>query len=115
MKVIIAGSRTIIQYDKVKEAILNSKYNISEVVSGTAIGVDRYGERFALLNNIPIKKFPANWDKYGKKAGIIRNEEMAKYADALIAVWNGTSSGTKHMIYIAEKYHLKTYISIVAS
>ena len=66
--------------------------------SGDAAGADTMGARWANNNNIPIKHFPAEWDRYGKSAGYIRNAEMGEYADALIAFWNGHSTGTKHMI-----------------
>ena len=75
-----------------------------EIVSGTARGVDQLGERYALERGLKLKKFPANWDKYGRKAGYLRNKEMAEYARILIAFWDGKSKGTKHMIDLAQKY-----------
>ena len=110
MKVIITGSRGIKDISKVEAAIKKSKFKITEVVSGTARGVDRLGERWALDNNILIKKFPADWNKHGKSAGYIRNVEMAKYADALIAIWDGESAGTAHMIKTATKQGLMLII-----
>jgi hypothetical protein len=98
MKVIIAGSRGINDYSLIVKAIWRSRYNITEVVSGTAAGVDRLGEQFAKENNIPIKKMPANWEHNGRAAGHIRNYQMAEYADAAIIVWDGKSPGTKNMI-----------------
>jgi len=98
MKVIIAGSRTITNYTLIAQAIKLSNFQISEIVSGTARGVDRLGERYAKEHKIPIKQFPADWDKWGKQAGYIRNQAMARYADALIAIWDGSSKGTKHMV-----------------
>lgn len=113
MKTIIAGSRSITDYNVVKKVIKQSKFSITEVVSGTAFGVDRQGERFGHENKIPIKRFPAEWGEYGKSAGYIRNAEMAKYADALIAIWDGESRGTKHMIDLARSKGLKTYVKVV--
>ena len=54
-----------------------------------------------------MKRFPAEWDKYGRKAGPLRNEAMARYADALLAYWNGESKGTKSMIELAKASGLK--------
>lgn len=48
--------------------------------------------------DIPVKRFPADWDRHGRAAGPIRNCQMAQYADALIAIWDGKSRGTKNMI-----------------
>lgn len=110
MKVIIAGSRSITKYSYVLRAIRESNFEITEVVSGTANGVDRLGETYANLKQIPCERFPADWNNYGKYAGPRRNNEMAKYADALIAVWDGHSSGTKNMIELARKWGLKIFV-----
>jgi hypothetical protein len=99
MKVIIAGSRTITEYDDVVTAFQEWPYwECTEIVSGGARGVDRLGERIAKEWNLPVTKFIPGWDEFGKRAGYLRNAEMAKYADGLIAVWDGQSKGTKHMI-----------------
>ena len=108
-KVIVAGSRTFNDYLLLEEKldkILSNKLPDVEIVSGTADGADRQGELYANKNKLPIKRFPADWNTHGKKAGYLRNLEMAKYADACIVFWNGTSKGTKHMIDIANKYNL---------
>jgi ABC-type enterochelin transport system substrate-binding protein len=112
MKVIIAGGRKFKDYESLKkycDYILQNQSDI-EIVSGTARGADRLGERYAEERGFPIKRFPAKWDEFGNSAGYIRNFEMAKYADGLIAFWNGISSGTKHMIDIAKKEELKVRI-----
>lgn len=110
MKTIIAGSRSITFYDRVEVATRLCPWNITEVVSGTAYGVDKLGERWALYHNTPLKRFPADWNKFGKRAGYLRNEQMADYADALIAIWDGKSKGTGHMIDIAKRKGLKVYV-----
>lgn len=102
MKLIIAGSRTGIGKDVV-EALLDEEVDITEiteVVSGGARGVDTYGEQWAYHNNLDIKRFPADWKQYGRKAGMIRNADMGRYSDALIAFWDGKSKGTEHMIKV---------------
>ena len=113
MKVIIAGSRSIVDYGYVEEAIEASGFKVTKVVSGTANGVDRLGEDWAEENGVKVKPFPADWknlevkgavikeNRYGKYnavAGHQRNERMAKYAKGLIAVWDGKSKGTMDMI-----------------
>ena len=98
MKVIIAGGRMGVSYDEVVAAIKASGFEITEVVSGCAAGVDTHGEQWAAENHIPVVKFPADWQKYDRSAGPIRNSEMAEYADALIAIWDGGSRGTANMI-----------------
>ena len=110
MRVIIAGSRDITDYKQVEAAYLSSNIPITEIVSGGARGVDALGEQVAKNFGIPIKVFPADWDKYGKRAGPLRNIQMAEYADGLIAIWDGKSKGTKHMIDQANKQGLVVYI-----
>lgn len=110
MKTIIAGSRNIVEYQSVLDAIKASGFEITEVVSGGARGVDSLGERYAKEKGIPLKVFPADWESYGRKAGIMRNTEMSCYADALIAVWNGDSPGTYNMLNQAKSKGLKIYV-----
>lgn len=109
MRVIIAGSRSIDNYDLVKHCIAQSNFTITTVVSGTARGVDKLGERYAKENNIPIKQFYPNWDAYGKSAGYKRNALMAENADALIILIEGNSKGSTHMYNIAKEKGLKIY------
>ncbi len=107
MKVIIAGGRDFTNYDILKQfcdnIITDSNF---EIVSGNAKGADKLGEQYAKEKNLKITLFPANWDKYGKSAGMIRNKEMADYADMLIAFWDQESRGTKNMIDTAKKLNL---------
>ena len=98
MKVIIAGTRSISDYSLVVQAVKRSGYNITEVVSGCATGVDRLGEQWARANDVPVKEMPADWNRYGNSAGPQRNKAMAEYADAAIVVWDGKSRGTRNMI-----------------
>ncbi|WP_417886662.1 hypothetical protein [Zunongwangia sp.] len=68
-------------------------------------------EKYAQPKGYAIKQFPANWNKYGKSAGYRRNAEMAEYADALIAFWDGKSISTKHLIDLAKRAQLKLRIN----
>lgn len=121
MKIIIAGSRTIIDKHKINVAISNgikklvpfNKINEIVVISGGAKGVDLEGEKWAESFNFPIKKIIPDWEKLGKKAGYIRNAEMVKEADALIAIWDERSKGTKHTIDLAKKKKIPIYIEII--
>ena len=110
-KIIIAGGRDFMDYNLLKEKvnkILQEKKVTHKIViiSGCARGADTLGLRYASENTFDVEEYPANWDKYGKKAGYMRNVEMAKNADALIAFWDGKSKGTKHMIDIATERNL---------
>lgn len=114
MRTIIAGSRNInnnsIVQTVVTKAARDHDINISVLVCGMAKGVDMLGHRWATANNIKIDGKPANWELHGKRAGYFRNVQMAENADALIAIWDGKSPGTKHMIDIAKARGLKVVV-----
>lgn len=121
MRIIIAGSRNFNNYAVLKHNVINILLILSpaqepnvEIVSGTARGADQLGERFAKEYEYNVKKFPAQWDLYGKFAGYRRNEQMALYAKEdwgiLIAFWDGISKGTKHMINLAKKHGLRVFV-----
>lgn len=99
LRVIIAGSRSYPGWiDGVDRAVKASGFEIVAVISGEARGADAAGGMWACVNNIPVEGYPADWDKHGRKAGPIRNQQMADAADALIALWDGKSRGTRDMI-----------------
>ena len=122
MKLIIAGSRNFNDYNFLKEKIKENFFNneffpniITEIVSGTAKGADTLGEIFALEHNILIKRFKPNWKKYGKSAGMIRNNQMADYADVLICFWDGKSKGSKHMINVMKIKKKEVYVELFSN
>lgn len=113
MNVIVAGSRGVTDYLQVVEAMSNATlFGIVPtcVFSGTARGVDRLGERWASEQGVLIRYFPADWDTLGKRAGYVRNAQMADSADALVALWDGDSRGTKHMIDLASAKGLEVMV-----
>jgi YspA, cpYpsA-related SLOG family len=110
MRTIIAGSRLIINPNVVEEAIKRCGWKPSVVLSGHAMGVDRLGEQWAEDNGVVVELYPAEWGKYGKSAGYKRNVLMADNADALVAVWDGKSRGTGHMIRIARDRGLSVFV-----
>lgn len=114
-KVIVAGSRGFNDYRLLREncnsALREKKktHNII-IVSGHAKGADAFGEKYAKDEGFDLEIFPADWKKFGKAAGFRRNEQMAEFADALIAFWDGKSHGTKHMIDIATEKGMKVKV-----
>ena len=124
MKIIIAGSRFVTPEEFVR-AIQTSTLlaQATEIITGKAAGVDTYGELYGRLALIPVKEFPAEWDnvnrddatiktrkdgtKYNARAGFVRNEQMARYADGLILIWKNDSKGSEDMLKQAKKYGLQ--------
>ncbi len=113
MQVIIAGGRNIHDYYILLDCIVKSKFDITSISCGCCSGVDELGRRWARQNQIPVKFFPAEWKKWGRKAGPIRNKEMAVASDALILLWDGKSRGSLNMFYAAKNYGLKVYERVI--
>lgn len=120
-RVIIAGSREFNDYEIAEKAISEAFRNIDiigtiRIVSGHCRGVDILGERYAEKYGLKLSVFPADWKRYGRRAGYIRNSEMADFASGddsnadLIAFWDGRSRGTKMMIDIANKKGIRVHV-----
>lgn len=135
MRLIIAGSRSIEDYELLKRVMIesNAKSKVTEVVSGGAKGVDRLGERWAREHKIKLTIMKAEWNKldvpgaiidvrpgeadgyYNSRAGIQRNEKMGDYADAAIILWDGKSTGSMHMLNYMKKLGKKVFLKHVTN
>lgn len=116
MRTIIAGSRTCCDYSELLQAVRECGWDITRVISGGARGVDRLGEQWAFEQGLPLERYPVTsmmWREEGRGAGMMRNARMAEHADALIALWDGTSPGTKGMIDIATRKGLRVHVHFV--
>lgn len=110
MITIIAGTRNLCDPDLIYDAIKACGWVPTEVVSGGCHGVDQAGEEWARAHGVPVRVFPANWSLHGRAAGPMRNRTMAGYAEALLAIWDGTSRGTKNMIDEAKTSGLRIHV-----
>lgn len=110
MRVVIAGSRTFYYMYRLEESIKKSGLDITEVVCGMARGVDELGYRWAREHDIPIKEFPADWNRYGKAAGPIRNKEMAEYSDAAIVLMYPDSRGSANMVLCMHELNKPSFV-----
>lgn len=122
LRVIIAGSREFNDYELLKREVSgiiqydHRPKELIKIISGTARGADQLGERFGTECGYEVKRFPADWTHLKNRAGYERNKQMAQYAvedhndGVLIALWDGESKGTRHMINLAEEFGLDTYV-----
>lgn len=110
MRTIIAGSRGITEYRELQRALVACGWRPTVVLSGTARGVDKLGEQWAFANAVPCELYPADWGAHGRRAGMLRNIRMAERAEALIALWDGVSRGTKQMIAVARARGLRVHV-----
>jgi hypothetical protein len=107
-KLIVAGGRDFDDYQTLHDTLMqlaNTVYHdrAVSIVSGMARGADALGGKFARENDVKLYEFPADWEEYGKRAGFIRNQQMADFSDGLLAFWDGKSRGTAHMIETMRK------------
>ncbi len=119
MKLVIAGSRTFKNYQTLHEGVRQFTKRLKEngitidtIVSGGAKGADELGERLAkqYSSKISLIVMKADWDKYGKRAGYLRNEQMLEIADAVIVFIENESKGSTHMAEISAKKGIPTSI-----
>lgn len=108
---IIAGSRTITEYNTLLSAISGCPFDIEHVVSGGADGVDNLGEEWANKNDKQVTRYPVkDYTGSERPAPLLRNRRMAEESDKLLAIWDGESSGTQHMISVAKQEELEIHI-----
>lgn len=105
-KLVVAGSRDFNDYNLLSTTLdevvteLKTEYNVT-IVSGTANGADKFGEKYAEKHGLKIERHPANWGRFGRGAGPIRNAEMVKESDGVVVFWNGHSAGASNIIECA--------------
>src|ERR1700741_2286379 len=111
MRVLVCGSRHFNDYE-VARGVLDSIHGISAIIHGGARGADSMGARYAEICDIPVQRFDALWDVYGRRAGPVRNAKMLREGtpDLVVAFWDGKSPGTRHMIAIAKEAGVKTIV-----
>ena len=96
MKLAIVGSRNFVDYKHLCENI--DSRNLNLIISGGAPGADSLAKRYAEDRKIPLQVFNADWKKFGKSAGFLRNTQIVDACDGLIAFWDGSSPGTRDTI-----------------
>jgi hypothetical protein len=109
MKVCIIGSRSLKNYELLKERcdyFLSNSYGYT-IISGGAAGTDKLAERYAAERKLPMDIYRADWQTHGRKAGMMRNIEMLNACTHVIAFWDGKSPGTANMIEVAKYKFLK--------
>lgn len=115
MRTIIAGSRGCTDPAVLWRGLGRVHWPITRVISGHAMGADTLGELAARAAGVPLDVFPARWREHGRWAGRLRNAEMLQHADALLALWDGKSRGTKHMVDIARQAGLLVHVERYAA
>lgn len=110
MRLAIIGSRDFNDYELLKNKVDNLRKKhpqIQTIISGGARGADKLAEQYADQHNLLKEIYYAEWDKFGKRAGFIRNKVIWDSCDIIIAFWDGKSPGTKHSV---DKFYQKDII-----
>lgn len=110
MKVAIVGSQFGFDLDDVYRAVHASGFEITADICGMAPGADTLGKIWAEENGIEVLEYPADWAAEPENGGKIRNAQMAQDAEAVIALWDGKSPGTSHMISCTRSLGKPLYI-----
>lgn len=130
MKLAIIGSREFSDYECVKRSLYDFYektivrdnldlygniltevlYRFDEIVSGGAKGADSLGAKWAKENNVKLTEYLPDWEKFGKRAGFLRNEDIIKNCDEVLCFWNGVSKGTANSLSIAKRLKKPTLI-----
>jgi len=92
-RIAIVGSRSYADLAGVVDYV-NALPNDAEVISGGARGVDSTAERAAISRGLKVTSIRAEWEKFGKAAGFIRNSTIVDSCDRVVAFWDGKSRGT---------------------
>ena len=103
MKLIIAGAPTCTNYQHLCQVLAPDRHRITQVLTGGARGAEQLGYRWAWKHAVRHQLFRAEWERFGKSAGMRRNHQMAQAGDVLVACWDGQSPGTAHMIQCMEQ------------
>jgi hypothetical protein len=114
MKLAVVGSRNITNEELIFDSInsiANGRLDTLTIISGGARGVDSIAAIWSKQNNVPLIVFTADWKKFGRKAGIVRNNDIIKECDTVLAIWDGKSKGTYHSIKLG--YSLNKNVVIV--
>ena len=99
MKIAVIGSRSLV----VTNLHTFLPENCSEIVSGGAMGIDRCAKEYAIANHLKLTEFLPEYERYQKRAPLVRNRRIIDYADSVLAFWDGTSKGTRFVIETCRK------------
>ena len=106
MKIAIIGSRNL----QVTDLERYLPEGTTEIVSGGARGIDTCAREYALAHNLKLTEFLPDYSRYGRRAPLVRNDEIIAYADGVVAFWDGQSRGTKYVIDHCKKQNKKVTV-----
>lgn len=106
MRILVCGGRDYEDYDTLKTVLSSlqvTKGHFTAIIHGDAKGADKLAGRYAEMHNIPVARFPADWERHGKKAGPLRNKQMLAVGKPDLVVAFAGGKGTADMIHQSKK------------
>lgn len=116
MKLAIIGSRGFDNWNLLDDTLCDffrrpdDSFAFNEIISGGAKGADKLGAQWAKEVKVKLTEFIPDWEKHGKRAGFLRNEDIVKSSDFVLAFWDGVSKGTANSLSIAKRLKRPTLI-----
>lgn len=110
MRLAIIGGRDFSDYGLLCAVMAKVRTPLTEVVSGAAAGADRLGARWGREHGVWVRELVPLWAMHGKKAGFLRNSDIIETSDAVLAFWDGVSSGTRDSIHKARQHGLVVHV-----
>lgn len=111
MRVAVIGSQSL----KLDDLSAYLPDETTELISDGTTGIAAAAERYACRNHIPRLILRPAYEKYGDSAPLVRNRQIVRVADLVVALWDGESSGTKATIDYAKKLGVPVQLHIISS
>ena len=109
MRVAVVGSRGLEVHDLEKYL----PEGTTCIVSGGARGIDSCAKRYAVENGVDYVEYLPDYAKYGRRAPLVRNDQIVENADVLLAFWDGQSRGTAYTIRRARTLNKEMHVYIM--
>lgn len=114
IKLALVGSRSFNDFELLKKTIteftFQNNFTITSIISGGCRGADQLAKKYSEENHIDLITFQADWGRYGKQAGFIRNHDIIKACDVCLAFYDGLSKGTAHDINLCSQYNKPCFV-----
>ncbi len=104
----VIGSRSFSDFALLSQVCRS--LSVSSVVSGGASGADSLATRFARSSGLPLRVFPPDYERFGRRAPLVRNWQIVRSVSQVVAFWDGRSRGCAHALFCARRLSVTTFV-----